>query len=401
MCLSTEAIRPTVSRCVHCYCFSCIVDLVLREGYHAKCPICRRPVAFNTLIEIDSDDIKIEEAQEANDVSEDTGESRILPLKRDRETYDSSRDAQTTSSICSTSLPLNPLIQQLKETTHVKSTSTDRGMEAESEFIIPELCMEGVPAVAADLCTIPRPHCPLRSRMAGLPSLDPLPLTHFHMWQTNMLRHSARMIAVHQDMERELGEDQTTKFVIFSQYSECLSKLREMLDGSRIAGVVMSCASVLGGMRPVEREENLKRFAERPACNVCLLLLGAASSGLTLTNANVCYLLEPPHSAVDEAQALNRVHRIGQTKSVRCVVFYAKNTIEERLLGVRKAKRMLSELMQSVDTSSTPHIDSRNKPSAFFGLDALGAILGVRVEEQVAHIGTDDDDSDTDLSDFS
>jgi hypothetical protein len=35
-------------------------------------------------------------------------------------------------------------------------------------------------------------------------------------------------------------------------------------------------------------------------------------------------------------QALNRVHRIGQTHAVRCVIFYAKNSIEERVLALRR-----------------------------------------------------------------
>ena len=47
-------------------------------------------------------------------------------------------------------------------------------------------------------------------------------------------------------------------------------------------------------------------------------------------------MLEPIHNAPEEAQALGRVHRIGQTQSVRCVIFYAAGTAEERLLASRQ-----------------------------------------------------------------
>jgi E3 ubiquitin-protein ligase SHPRH len=61
--------------------------------------------------------------------------------------------------------------------------------------------------------------------------------------------------------------------------------------------------------------------------------MGAGSAGLTLTAANTVYMLEPSHSLADEAQALSRAHRIGQTRPVRCVIFYTPNTIQERQLG--------------------------------------------------------------------
>jgi hypothetical protein len=53
LCLSVEAVRPTVTQCVHVYCFACVVDIVLREGHNAKCPCCRRHIQFESLIEIE------------------------------------------------------------------------------------------------------------------------------------------------------------------------------------------------------------------------------------------------------------------------------------------------------------------------------------------------------------
>jgi SNF2 family DNA or RNA helicase len=64
-----------------------------------------------------------------------------------------------------------------------------------------------------------------------------------------------------------------------------------------------------------------------------LLHAGTAAAGLTLTQADLVILLEPFLSPGDEAQAANRVHRIGQTRPVRCVTYYVSDTVEERLLA--------------------------------------------------------------------
>ena len=95
------------------------------------------------------------------------------------------------------------------------------------------------------------------------------------------------------------------------------------------------------------RDENLRRFNEDPACNVLLLASGPGSAGLTLTIANILYMLEPTANAAEEAQAVSRVHRIGQTKTTRCVVFYAKNTCEERILALRQQQGQLEQLLAS------------------------------------------------------
>lgn len=96
----------------------------------------------------------------------------------------------------------------------------------------------------------------------------------------------------------------------------------------------------------------MNRFLKDPACNICLIPLGSGASGLTLTVARVCYFLEPVQNAAVEAQAVNRIHRISQTRDVRCVTFFARNSIEERVLAFRKAQGMLTELLANPDALS-------------------------------------------------
>jgi E3 ubiquitin-protein ligase SHPRH len=64
---------------------------------------------------------------------------------------------------------------------------------------------------------------------------------------------------------------------------------------------------------------------------VLLLLLSRGAHGLTLTEANHCFLLEPILSAQAEAQAINRIQRIGQTKPTIIHRYIVRDSVEERL----------------------------------------------------------------------
>ena len=86
-------------------------------------------------------------------------------------------------------------------------------------------------------------------------------------------------------------------------------------------------------------EGAIARFRDDPATQVLLLHAGSAAAGLTLTQADLVVLLEPFLSPGDEAQAANRVHRIGQTRPVRCVTYFVEGTVEERLLAFRTRQR--------------------------------------------------------------
>ena len=91
-----------------------------------------------------------------------------------------------------------------------------------------------------------------------------------------------------------------------------------------------------GPVRPEDAAARaVARFREDPECRVLLLHAGSAAAGLTLTHADLVVLLEPFLSPGDEAQAANRVHRIGQTRAVRCVTYFVRGTVEERLLAFR------------------------------------------------------------------
>lgn len=80
--------------------------------------------------------------------------------------------------------------------------------------------------------------------------------------------------------------------------------------------------------------------ADGPA-QVLLLSLHASSVGLNLTAANHVILLDPWWNPTIEEQAIDRTHRIGQTKTVHVTRILTRDTIEGRILELQAAKRTL------------------------------------------------------------
>ena len=65
---------------------------------------------------------------------------------------------------------------------------------------------------------------------------------------------------------------------------------------------MFKCVTVDSHASSAVRKSSLDAFNEDPDCNVLLLTTGIAATGLTLTIAHVCYMLEPTHNAAIEAQ---------------------------------------------------------------------------------------------------
>ena len=79
--------------------------------------------------------------------------------------------------------------------------------------------------------------------------------------------------------------------------------------------------------------------------------LKVGSLGLNLTCASFVILLDPWWNPAVEEQAINRVHRIGQTRKVQVCRFTIANTCEQRLVALQKTKASLSSQVLS-DTDS-------------------------------------------------
>ena len=90
----------------------------------------------------------------------------------------------------------------------------------------------------------------------------------------------------------------------------------------------------------------VERFRSGQA-SVFLISLKAGGSGLTLTEADYVYVMDPWWNPAAEEQAIDRAHRIGQTKKVNVYRLVATDTIEAKVVELQDRKRRLISSVMS------------------------------------------------------
>lgn len=131
---------------------------------------------------------------------------------------------------------------------------------------------------------------------------------------------------------RESGQ----KALVFSQFRSLLDIVKPALEAEGL-----TVAQLDGQTR--DREALVQRFQEDPALGVLLISLKAGGVGLNLTAAEYVFVLDPWWNPAAEAQAIDRAHRIGQTKPVFAYRLIARDTVEERIAELQQKKRALAE----------------------------------------------------------
>ena len=100
------------------------------------------------------------------------------------------------------------------------------------------------------------------------------------------------------------------------------------------------------------RAEVIEKFRAGDA-QVFLISLKAGGSGLTLTEADYVYVMDPWWNPAAEEQAIDRAHRIGQTKKVNVYRMVATDTIEAKVVELQDRKRQLiSSVMNGTGTGA-------------------------------------------------
>jgi DNA repair protein RAD5 len=127
-----------------------------------------------------------------------------------------------------------------------------------------------------------------------------------------------------------------SKSVVFSQFTSFLDLLDPALKSAKINTLRFD-----GSMSQKERARVLKEFATRSTFTVLLLSLRAGGVGLNLTCASRVYMMDPWWSFAIEAQAIDRVHRMGQTEQVHVIRFIVEGSIEEKMLKVQDRKKFM------------------------------------------------------------
>jgi SNF2 family DNA or RNA helicase len=147
--------------------------------------------------------------------------------------------------------------------------------------------------------------------------------------------------------------------LVFSQFTSFLGRVKGRLDAAGIEYAYLDGSTK-------RRGDVVKNF-KGGAKPVFLISLKAGGFGLNLTEADYCFVLDPWWNPAAESQAVDRTHRIGQTKTVMVYRLVARGTIEEKVMELKARKEDLFASVLGDDAMG----------SAALSADDIRGLLGV------------------------
>ncbi|HET7537977.1 MAG TPA: DEAD/DEAH box helicase [Candidatus Didemnitutus sp.] len=175
-------------------------------------------------------------------------------------------------------------------------------------------------------------------------------------WLNAPLSDSGKLHLLIEKLQEVVGSGH--KVVIFSQFVTLLDRVRSALEAHypelpryEITGMTL------------DRQKPVQQFQTAQGAAVMLVSLKAAGTGITLHAADYVFLLDPWWNPAVEDQAIDRVHRIGQTNTVFVYRMVTAGTIEERIQALKADKKALFDQIVGGHTGDfewTKHFDSLN-----------------------------------------
>jgi len=142
------------------------------------------------------------------------------------------------------------------------------------------------------------------------------------------------------------------KILVFSQFARMLALISEAMLAKGIRHVTLT------GATP-DRQRPIDAFQQGKA-DVFLISLKAGGAGINLTQADTVVHYDPWWNPAAQAQATDRAHRIGQDKPVFVHDLIAAGSVEERMLGLQRHKRRLSEAVLDGGAGATGALSERD-----------------------------------------
>ncbi|KAI2626051.1 SNF2 family N-terminal domain-containing protein [Hypomontagnella submonticulosa] len=169
-------------------------------------------------------------------------------------------------------------------------------------------------------------------------------------------RPSAKVLALLENLKQERIEGNTKqrKSVIFSSWVKMLDLVQQALHQEQI------CFQRIDGRTSLEgRRRALQEFNVNPDYTVMLATIGSSAEGINLIAASTVHLLEPHWNPMVEAQAVDRVHRIGQTQEVKVIRYIVPNSVEAYVQQVQEEKMGIINQTMSMNGVTEADIESR------------------------------------------
>ncbi len=154
---------------------------------------------------------------------------------------------------------------------------------------------------------------------------------------------SAKMEALEEDIETAIKEKR--KVLVYSQFTSMLKLLTKLARERGWSYVYLDGSTT-------NREKVVSQFQDDPAISLFFISLKAGGVGLNLTAADYVFLYDPWWNEAVEEQAINRAHRIGRQQTVIAKRFVTVESIEEKMMKLKAAKRWIIE--EALESDATP-----------------------------------------------
>lgn len=156
-----------------------------------------------------------------------------------------------------------------------------------------------------------------------------------HTKTVELLKHLRQS----EDESHENPDQLPIKSVVFSGWTSHLDLIQIALEDNGIR-----CVRLDGRMTRLQRGASLEAFRDDPEVHVILVSISAGGLGLNLTSGSKVYVMEPQFNPAAEAQAIDRVHRLGQKREVTTTRFIMEDSFEEKMLSLQRKKQKLADL---------------------------------------------------------
>jgi hypothetical protein len=153
--------------------------------------------------------------------------------------------------------------------------------------------------------------------------------------------HSIKLDELSREIVENIGDH---KALVFSQFLGMLALIRAKLEELGIKYEYFD-----GSTSAPDRQKAIESFQNDHEVRVFLISLKAGGVGLNLTAADYVYIVDPWWNPAVEQQAIDRTHRIGQTKNIFAYRMICKDTIEDKILQLQEKKRILARELISDD----------------------------------------------------
>jgi E3 ubiquitin-protein ligase SHPRH len=137
-------------------------------------------------------------------------------------------------------------------------------------------------------------------------------------------RHGSKVETICKYIKHLHRANTAVKVLVFSQYHRMLEMVGHALAQNNITSLHLSGT-------PLQRAKQIDRFQSDSSCTAFLMSLRNDNSGLTLVSATAVFLMEPSLNPSIEAQAVNRIHRIGQTRETHVFKFLMRRSVEQAI----------------------------------------------------------------------